>query len=179
MADTILHDGIEFRTLDGWPGYAVSACGTVASNRPKNGKGPLVAWRLLAGCVASYGYRQVALCNGNGRLRRELVHRLVLLAWVGPCPAGMECRHLNGDPADNRVGNLKWGTAMENVTDRGRHGTSARGSRHGLAKLTEADIPVIRKLLQSGKTQRAIARQFGVSSVAIHFIGRGKTWSHV
>jgi hypothetical protein len=43
------------------------------------------------------------------------VHRLVLLAFVGPCPAGHEVLHLNHQPADNRLENLRYGTRSENI----------------------------------------------------------------
>lgn len=45
----------------------------------------------------------------------EYVHRLVLRAFVGPCPDGQETLHLNHDPTDNRLCNLKYGTHLENV----------------------------------------------------------------
>jgi len=44
--------------------------------------------------------------NIDGEMRR--VDHLVLLAFVGPCPEGYECRHLDGDPANNHVDNLRW-----------------------------------------------------------------------
>ena len=53
----------------------------------------------------------------------RLVHRLVLEAFVGPRPEGMVARHLNGDPGDNRLENLAWGTQSENNYDKVRHGT--------------------------------------------------------
>jgi NUMOD4 motif/HNH endonuclease len=59
------------------------------------------------------------------------VHRLVLMAFVGPCPEGMEGCHNNGDPSDNRLVNLRWDTHPENMYDRGRHGTDpARNRTH-------------------------------------------------
>jgi len=48
---------------------------------------------------------------------------LVATAFHGPCPDGQQCRHLNGDPADNRSDNLKWGTPSEQAHDKVRHGT--------------------------------------------------------
>lgn len=50
------------------------------------------------------------------------VHILVLETFVGPRSPGQECRHLNGDPADNRLANLAWGTSTENAQDTIRHG---------------------------------------------------------
>jgi len=65
------------------------------------------------------GHLSVALGRGNS----QCVHKLVLLAFVGVAPAKHECRHLNGDPADNRLENLCWGTRSENINDAVRHGT--------------------------------------------------------
>lgn len=52
------------------------------------------------------------------------IHHLVMLAFVGPLPEGMVTRHLNGDPLDNRLVNLRYGTYAENSADMIRHGTS-------------------------------------------------------
>lgn len=67
-------------------------------------------------------YRINAAVPGDGHRRGHLVHRLVLEAFVGPCPDGMETRHLNGDPGDNRLSNIVWGTSAENSQDVLRHG---------------------------------------------------------
>ena len=64
------------------------------------------------------GHLSVAL----GRRNSQCVHRLVLLAFVGPPPKKSECRHLNGVPSDNRLENLKWGTRSENIGDDFVHG---------------------------------------------------------
>jgi len=54
---------------------------------------------------------------------------MVLEAFVGPCPEGMECCHRDGNPANNHVGNLYWGTRSENLYDAVRHGAHAFASR--------------------------------------------------
>lgn len=71
--------------------------------------------------------------NGKGRLQIDLyqngirttveVHRLVLLAFFGPCPEGMEGCHTDGDHTNNDVRNLRWDTRRENNLDAVRHGT--------------------------------------------------------
>lgn len=53
------------------------------------------------------------------------------------------------------------------------------GSKHGLSKLTEEDIPVIRRRLKNGEVQRIIALDYGVHQVTISRIKTGKDWSHV
>lgn len=70
----------------------------------------------------SGGYRAVNLCR-DSRRRTSRVHQLVLLAFVGPRPEDLQqIRHLNGDHADNRLVNLKYGTTSENQYDRVQHG---------------------------------------------------------
>lgn len=75
-------------------------------------------------------YWQVTLCAPPGRerglFRHALIHQLVLEAFVGLAPEGMECRHLDGDPDNNFLSNLAWGTRTENAQDSIRHGTKAR-----------------------------------------------------
>ena len=58
-----------------------------------------------------------------GRNNSQCVHKLVLLAFVGPAPEGYECLHGNGDPSDNRLENLRWGTRGDNIRDAIHHGT--------------------------------------------------------
>lgn len=58
----------------------------------------------------------------NGRVSR-MVHRLVLEAFVGPCPPGMECCHFDGDSTNNHLSNLRWDTHSSNQFDRVRHRT--------------------------------------------------------
>lgn len=67
----------------------------------------------------------VFVAPGHKRMTYS-VHKLVMLAFVGPRPDGMQTRHLNGNPADNRYPeNLVYGTPEENMKDRDeRHGTN-------------------------------------------------------
>lgn len=66
------------------------------------------------------GYLTVLLGRGGSP---QLVHRLVMAAFVGPCPEGQEVRHLNGDRSDDRLGNLAYGTKSRNMYDAVQHGT--------------------------------------------------------
>ena len=103
------------------------------------------------------------------------VHRIVLLAFVGPCPRGMECRHLNGKAWDNRLENLAWGTHLENCADRDRHGTTAWGERIGVSKLTNKQVFRIHSLYKTGKhTIQELAKRFNVKAFIISPIIRGK-----
>lgn len=58
----------------------------------------------------------------DGRNFSTQAHRLVMLAFVGPRPDRADIRHLNGDPTDNRLVNLAYGSRSENLRDQVRHG---------------------------------------------------------
>lgn len=75
-----------------------------------------------------HAYAVVNLSSG-GVVGTSAVHRLVLEAFVGPCPDGMETRHRDGNLFDNRLSNLKWGTPSENARDRVTHGTHHQASQ--------------------------------------------------
>lgn len=137
----------------------------------------LVPNRLMKLNKHSQGYRWVTL-KDRGRQRSVLVHVLVLETFVGPCPQGMECRHLNGKRWDNRLENLCWGTSKENTDDTRRHGTLATGERCGSSKLTWGRVRKIRRLYSTGKyTQRQLADTFGLDSqMTVSKIVRGETW---
>ena len=57
------------------------------------------------------------------------VHHLVLEAFVGPRPIGMECCHLDDDPTNNYLSNLRWDTRSANSFDAVRNGRHPTGSK--------------------------------------------------
>jgi hypothetical protein len=103
--------------------YEVSNHGRVRSIRRKGAPGGLIAQRLGSG-----GYRSVGLCR-HGRTRIVRVHILVLSAFAGPRPSGQVVRHLDGNPENNHLGNLAWGTYGDNLDDSVAHGTHAMAAR--------------------------------------------------
>lgn len=121
------------------------------------------------------GRLQVVLC-ANGEKKRFQVHRLVLLAFAGPCPSGFEACHNDGDHTNNRISNLRWDTRVSNRADAIRHGTMKCGENAGKSQLTEQDVRDIRA---SAETERALAARYGVSQAAIHYIRTRKTWKHI
>jgi hypothetical protein len=106
----------------------------------------------------------VALWKDGGQ-RTQTVHHLVLKAFVGPPAEGQVCRHLNGQPADNRLENLRWGTPKENSQDMVRHG-NARKSRFSAEQIEEM------KTMPGSQTE--VAKKFGVSQSYISMIRNGR-----
>lgn len=69
----------------------------------------------------SNGRPMVAL-SVNGKARRTGVGPLVLEAFVGPRPPGMDCCHWDDVPTNNVLGNLRWATPAANTADKLRNG---------------------------------------------------------
>lgn len=112
----------------------------------------------------------------KGKARTRLVHQLVLEAFVGPARAGQVCRHLDGNPANNRLENLAWGTMAENSQDTIRHGRVRRGSELHNARLTADQVKAIRA---DARMQSVIANEYGVDQSHISRIKSGDVWAHV
>lgn len=124
--------------------------------------------------VRQKGYFVVGLRRfGQAARLRVQLHRLVLEAFVGPCPEGMECCHNNGIRDDNRLQNLRWATRRENHFDKKKHGTFQSGDGHYKARLTIDQVMEIRR---SNKSDGELAKIYGVSISHIGNIKKGRTW---
>lgn len=110
---------------------------------------------------------------------RALVQRIVLTTFVASCPTGMQCRHLDGNPTNNHVLNLAWGTRSENEQDKLLHGTDNRGERHGMVKLTATNILEIRSRAANGERILDIAKDFPLTKGSIYDIVNRRTWKHI
>lgn len=102
--------------------YEVSNLGRVRSLDRKDNLGRLRRGRVLKLRTDRDGYLQF---HAGGKHRRILrVHRLVLLAFEGPAPEGAnEALHGDGNPLNNALTNLRWGSRSENAVDAVVHGT--------------------------------------------------------
>ena len=163
------------KLIPNYPNYAVTRDGRVWS-KPKAGGGHHNG-KWLKPIKDRDGYLLVGLYK-NGKEFGHRVHRLVLETYVGPCPEGMECRHLDGNSSNNSLPNLCWGTHQENEQDRLRHGTDNRGEKHGQAKLTESDVREIRDLCNY-LTQREIGKRYSISQQQVSYIIHRKKWKHI
>lgn len=129
--------------------------------------------RVLRPGRSSNGYPSVVLAGRDSRT----LHSIVAAAFHGPCPTGMQIRHLDGSRDNAKADNLKYGTPAENGADTVRHSKSVQGSAFGRSRLTEAKARRIRRM-KGRKSQSALAAEYGVSSAAIQAIHDGRTWKH-
>lgn len=173
---------VEYRDIPGFPGYRVGSDGTVWTRRWRGWHLlNVTAWRRMK-LIPDHGYLCVHLGGSEGgvKFRKLPVHVVVLLAFVGPCPDGMEACHFpDRAKTNNSLANLRWGTPVDNANDKKLHGTTARGSRNARSRLAESSVIEIVRLLKEGVSQTAIATRFGVAPNTIGSIANGRTWAHV
>ena len=115
-----------WKPVPGYEGfYSVSDLGRVRSDKrtivDKNGHSRKMPEIILTPEKKSSGHLTVCLCKNHDQTKRY-VHRIVLEAFIGEAPAGMQACHWNDDKEDNRLENLRWGTPNENMFDRVRNG---------------------------------------------------------
>ena len=149
--------------------YEVSDLGNVRNSTGKN--------RKLQ--VTEEGYVQVKLYKENKEFPRY-VHRLVLETFVGMPQIGAECRHLDNNRQNNRLGNLLWGTSSQNKEDILKAGNNKQ------CKLTDEQVRYIRGLPMEEKCLapherkfKQVIKELEISEVTFYNVRRRKTYRHV
>jgi len=119
----------------------------------------LTPGRLLSQRRKRHGFMAVELSR-DGKHWTTGVHRLVLEAFVGPCPAGHMAVHRNGDKTSNHLSNLYWAPRSYN-----------RGASHPQHKLSESQA---RQIMSDTRTLREIAADHGIAPSYAWKIRSGK-----
>jgi HNH endonuclease len=122
-------------------------------------------------------------------------HRYSYRAFRGPIPKGMRVCHTCDTPICVNPDHLFLGTPGHNSRDMVHKGRQikrkvapvwkksalarAKGTKNGKARLTELNIPEIRRLRKEGFPLKAISKIFSVNRSTIGNVISGKTWSHI
>ncbi|WP_418344921.1 NUMOD4 motif-containing HNH endonuclease [Rhodococcus pyridinivorans] len=119
--------GEVWKSAPGWEGiFEVSNLGRVRSlpriTVRKNGTPCSVRGRILRPYRKSSGHLSLSVPKRAGGQGRMSVHALVAEAFLGPRPDGHEIRHLDGNPSNNQVTNLAYGTRTDQRFDDVRNG---------------------------------------------------------
>jgi len=169
---------VEYRPVVGFRAYRVGDDGSVWSLWKRvglgrgNGAVMVVSDRWVQLKPQEYGYSghvHVTLVDEGGRRAKVGVHALVLTAFVGPCPEGMECLHGDGDPTNNAKTNLRWGTHVENAADMIHHGRHHRAER----SLDATGVAEAKRLRADGMSWPKIGRSLGVCGETARSAVRG------
>lgn len=170
--EQITKPGVNFKMIYGYPLYKVGSDGSVWSFA----KG--TKWKKLNAGTTKSGHQVVVLVR-DGVKKSHNVHRLVIEAFIGLCPKGKECLHKDGNPKNNNVDNLRWGTRKENCNDTIRHGRTTLGEKNPRAKLKRSQVVIIKKELAKNISTKKLGERFNVSKNTIESIKRNENWKEV
>lgn len=146
-----------WKSIPGFDGYDVGDHGRVRSYR--NGRWGLRKNPTLLKCSGAE-YPRVTLSRG-GRKHYIRVHKLVMLAFIGPPPDGMQVCHKNSNGLDNRLENLRYDTRIGNERDK--------------CPFTDGQIVKMRERRAAGEKMAALAREHNVSYTHMWNICTGRT----
>lgn len=164
--------GEVWKDIPGYEGlYQASNMGRVRSlprvvDRGRWGSSCIRGRTLKPGSNKGY---QFVILRRNGKSETRFIHRLVAETFIGPLPEGLCTRHMDGNPGNNAVSNLEYGTGSENQLDLYQY----RGYHH---RLHPAEVLEIRSKLASGERAVDIAKDYGVSRSLISEIKAGRCY---
>lgn len=163
------------KPIPGFPGYFVGEDAVVYTTVALSTKKESV-FRLTPS-LNMRDYWSVTL-RKDGKQRRTAVHVLVAMAFHGvkKDPA-LVARHLDDDRDNNHYTNIAWGTHQENMTDRDRNGSTARGPN--LRDLSDDDIREIRRRCDAGEKSFVVGRDYRLRHAVISNIAARKTFTTV
>jgi HNH endonuclease len=161
---------LEYRDIDGFPGYRACSNGKITGKRVK----------FLKPTVQKDGYELVILMAGpwgSAKCFTRTVHGLICSAFHGKRPfPKAHARHRDGNKRNNVPDNLLWGTAKENYQDSVALGTRGFGDKGGNHKLSKDEVDKVKERLARGDNAKLIAKDFGVVFQSIYNIKAGITW---
>jgi hypothetical protein len=165
--------------------YAVSNLGRLACFNKDIQDGKILE------CSSQEGYPiwryRIKKTNGTIAYEAYLVHRLVAMFFLPkPKPNQSVVIHINHKKTDNRSANLKWVTLDEAYAHQQSSPAVIRmkklrreNPQQFNAKLTEAKVKQIKRLLKKNKTLKEIATLFNISDMQVYRIKTGENWKHV
>jgi hypothetical protein len=149
-------------------------------------------------CVSKKGsaYLHVAVkCNITGKAKTKRIHTLIALAFYGSRPTGYVVDHVDRDPFNNKLSNLRYVTYEENSANKSEQkkercrasGLAQYGGNNGRSKVTSAQVADFRAAIETlriaGERRITIsrvatgwARSVGLSTQQVRNIIKGKTW---
>lgn len=163
-----------FVQIEGFPHYFIDESGTVASVKGAE-------WKELKPGLSKRGYLLVCLYDANGKRITKNVHVLVAAAFLGPKPEGYEIDHI--DPklgkTNNHYTNLEYVCHLENMHRAWGNGLRKITTNHKTGETRKTMIPddqilQILRLKGSGRSQRSIANEFGISQSLVSKLWQGK-----
>ena len=115
-----------WKPIPGYLNYKVSNFGRVKSIQRLDARGERRKGRILKQAKNPRGYMMVTLYE-DGKRTTVTVHKLVMSAFAGERPDGLEVNHIDENKNNNSLENLEYVTRLQNI----HHGTrTERATRH-------------------------------------------------
>lgn len=153
------------KPIPGFDGYVISESGVIVGPYKKP----------LRPAQRKDGYQSVVL-RINGKSVTKKIHYLVAITFVGARPDGLECRHLDGNKANNHWKNLQWATHAENMADNVKFAANA-GENNGRATISQEQADSIKRRLALNEEVGAIASDMNISAKIVSHIKGGRRWT--
>lgn len=159
-------------------GYSISSHGKILSKaRHIKYKGNVTKFRketLLKPYKDKLGYMFVTIPI-NGKLHCKRVHRLVAETFIEN-PENKPCvLHIDNNPSNNTVSNLRWGTQLENIHQAAVENRMKHGKEHSNFKFSNETILEIRNRYLIGDiSQKSLAKEYNASLCMISYFINGK-----
>jgi len=107
----------EFLPIDGYDNYLVSNFGNVKNSKTN---------RIMKQKNNRQGYKQINLCK-KGKVKMFSVHRLVALAFLENPDNKQKVDHIDNNPANNNIKNLRWCSQKDNLANQGKRENNKSG----------------------------------------------------
>lgn len=129
----------------------------------------------------AYGKTQASPRKTQSPGKYWSTHRLMWRVVKGPIPEGKFVLHKCNNPPCINIEHLYIGDHNQNMQDKvkANRQSFSRGELHPLAKITEEDVRVIRKLYAMGIVPRVIAEKYNLTKDGVYQAATRRTWSHV
>lgn len=165
---------IKTRFVKGFNSYIVSNLGDIYSiGRAGNWTGC-----FIKNSINHKGYARVTLSK-SGVKKTFSLHRIVLDSFTDNECNKEQVNHINGKKLDNRLINLEWCTASQNVTHAYSNGLAVAPKGVQKSKLSELDVLTIVNRYKNGERLKEISNSYCVSEQTLSSIVTGRSWSHV
>ena len=120
----------------------------------------------------------VDLYNGEGKKQRRNVGKIVCEVFNGLCPVGLEVRHLDGNPFNNNIQNLEFGTSKENSEDAKKHRHRMKKRRATVELISDEEVLNIREYFSKNGYEKGddekFSQKYGVSRKYFNEIRKSK-----
>lgn len=164
-----------WKPIPDWPLYEVSNCGNVRTTirRNRNCNHGTIRPLKTANVGSKRQYKCFVAKDGKGNSKRFLLHRAILMAFISMPPNEKSMAlHIDGNPSNNNLENLTWGSNSENQKHSAIHGTLY------LSKLSIDDVKEIKSMIGK-KSRKEIAEAFGITPQHVSEIKLGQNWSYI